>query len=150
MPKRHMQPTEYMVPRDDLDVPRNYIERDAWPDGPLKSTAPVEAYLLQRIARDFENYRQRHNESYEEVAKRIRVGHMTLYKLANGLAWPNMLTVSRLERLYDRRMWGNEHREAEDPVPEDPKIVEARRAKKATAKAARNAKRAAAANTEES
>ncbi len=109
--KPRLKRTKDLKSADEFDPPRTYIVSGKWPHGQLAPDAPPEARLLQGIARDFDEYRNRddyHNAVYV-IAHELKLSHATVYNILRGTTWPNLITIARLEILYKRRLWGNEH-----------------------------------------
>ena len=103
-----------------LDPPRTYVDNgekgNKWPRGPLKDNAPAEALLAQGIATRILDAveklekKKRKKVSKREIADAAGIGHQTLYNFLNGDTWPDIVTIARLEMLFDQRLFGNEHR----------------------------------------
>ena len=126
------QPGEEPVPpRRGLKSPRAYIakkrknddgeqqadgeqgdgedEDEEWPFGRLKPDAPMEARLVQGIVGRIRYHCCRKDETPYAVAKGAGIGLETLYKILRGESYPSFATIARLERYFNRRLWGNEH-----------------------------------------
>ena len=103
-----------------LDPPRRYINNgtkgNKWPTGPLKDNAPAEALLAQGIAKRtlkaIETYEKKKRKKVpkREIAAEAGIGHQTLYNFLNGHTWPDIVTIARLEMLFDQQLFGIEHR----------------------------------------
>ena len=104
----------------ELKAPRKYIvnekKRNKWPNGPLVDNVPAEVLLakgiVRRILEAIETYekKKRKKVSKREIADEAGVGHQTLYNFLNGDTWPDIVTIARLEMLFDQRLFGIEHR----------------------------------------
>ena len=100
-------PCEYMV---------NGTKGNKWPTGPLKDNAPAEALLAQGIAKrilkaiETHEKKQRKKVSKREIADKAGIGHQTLCNFLNGDTWPDIVTIARLEMLFDQQLFGIEHR----------------------------------------
>ncbi|MDE0352058.1 MAG: helix-turn-helix transcriptional regulator [bacterium] len=81
----------------------------AFPQGPYKKTTPSEVYLAAGLAR---RLRQRmKGDSVRYWASKAELSPQTLINILNGKAWPDILTIARLEKtLGGRSLWGSEHR----------------------------------------
>ena len=49
--------------------------------------------------------------SIEDLADEIDgVSHQTIRNIIQGRTWPDLMTIARLERYFDRKLWGNAHK----------------------------------------
>ena len=111
-----------------LDPPRKYRYRpdeeqpdeeqpdEKWLDAPLDPNAPPEALLVQDIAKRLRKrvYEKlatsRGPKTIEDLAENIDgVSHQTIRNIIQGRFWPELATIARLERYFDRKLWGNAH-----------------------------------------
>ena len=88
----------------------------AFPQGPYKKTTPSEVYLAAGLAR---RLRQRmKGDSVRYWASKAELSPQTLINILNGKAWPDILTIARLEKtLGGRSLWGSEHRKTPNSTP---------------------------------
>ena len=103
------------------DRPRDYLAPGAtWPDGPLRPGAPPEAVLAWSLSRRFNaayevrkkpgtpvELTQQH--SLQGLAERAGLSKTTVHNFLKGKTWPDMLTVDRLERVLEVRLWNRDH-----------------------------------------
>ena len=102
---------EHMPEHPQRKAPRDYIaEGEQWPEGRLADTAPKEAHLAQGIAKQVLKQIDRNDTTIKKVAATQQLRIKTLQDLIDGKAWPDFVTVARLEIHFDRRLWGHEHK----------------------------------------
>lgn len=82
---------------------------EEWPYGQLADDAPKEARLVQGIVGRINRYAHKRGESRFAISRSADIGYETLYKLLRGETYPNLVTIARLEKHFNRRLWGNEH-----------------------------------------
>ena len=87
-----------------------------WPNGPLEDNVPAEVLLAKGIAsrtlKAIETYEKKKRKKVpkREIAAEAGVGHQTLYNFLNGNTWPDIVTIARLEMLFNQQLFGIEHR----------------------------------------
>ena len=107
---RHELPSPAMGdPAGRVPVPRDYLIDEAqWPDGRLRLHAPPEARLLKGIASRLQEAVG--DKSLRDIAKECGVAPQTVLNILAGTTWAHALSVARLERGLNVRLWGEEHR----------------------------------------
>ncbi len=89
--------------------PRSYLTDDAqWPAGHLRHNAPPEALLARAISRRL--HAALKGRSARAIAELAGLSHQTVINVLDGLTWWDAITIARLERALDTRLWGDEHR----------------------------------------
>ena len=103
--------------REGLPSPVDYMQdQTRWPDGDLAEDAPPEAHLVKAMVAKI-NLRIAIKErqlgkkmTRADFAKDAQFSRQTVYDLLDGNKWPAMTTIVKLERYFNVRLWGNEHR----------------------------------------
>ncbi len=105
-----LPPSEYRAPGEE------------WPYGHLADDAPKEARLVRGIVARINRHAHKRGESPFAISRSADIGYETLYKLLRGETYPNLVTIARLEKHFNRRLWGNEHlpRGKNTPPPTPP------------------------------
>ena len=101
-----------------LGRPRSHcLIEDDWPDSPLHLNVEPEVLLVHDIAVrlrelvDAKIAKTRGPISIEDLADEIDgVSHQTIRNIIQGRTWPDLMTIARLERYFDRKLWGNAHK----------------------------------------
>lgn len=99
--------------RKQLSKPRSYLSRNGkWPSGRFRPDAPeeLEFYLeivnrLRRICDD----KERDGVTIADIASAAKLSTATVYNILEGNSWGELLTIYRLERALDERLWHHEH-----------------------------------------
>ena len=85
--------------------PREYVGRDEWPFGFVDPGAPPEVDLAQQVAKRLHNEMSRKKLTSADVAAKTGVSEGTVNAIRDGLAWPDLVTIARLERGLSIRLW---------------------------------------------
>lgn len=90
---------------------------EAWLGVGLRPDAPPEALLVHDIAKrlkknvDTKLNKSRTLNSIEDLAEEIDgISHQTIRNIIQGRTWPDLSTIARLERYFNRKLWGNAHK----------------------------------------
>ena len=109
------EPREYRY-RYDKESPDEESPDEQWPDLPLDPNAPPEVLLVHNIAVRLKDLvdkkiaKPRGPRTIEDLADDIDgVSHQTIRNIIQGRVWPDLMTIARLERYFDRKLWGNAH-----------------------------------------
>ena len=54
-------------------------------------------------------------EAAREIAELAGLSHQTVLNVLNGNTWWDAITIARLERALDTKLWGEEHRKHRTP-----------------------------------
>lgn len=105
--------------RRGLDQPRAYVAADGeWPDGPFKQNAPAElafyAGVVRRLIDACAAARADDGMEIADIASAAQLGVATVYNILQGRSWCELLTVHRLERALNKRLWHHDHIEEPD------------------------------------
>lgn len=84
-----------------LRRPIDYIESGAWPSAAVEPFLP--ALLAQAFARNL--IAATAGRSTREVARRAELNHVTIANLRGGEAWPDTVTVAKLEASLGILLW---------------------------------------------
>lgn len=81
--------------------PANYLVAGDWPDGRIEGSPEAEAVRQFVVA-----LRDAMGESgLRETARAAGINHAALRKLLRGESWPDVVTLSRLERALGTDLW---------------------------------------------
>lgn len=88
-------------------APCRYLEEGGtWPAGPFKAKPPSEVRLAKIICERFEAaVNARLEMSIDKAAAEARVPLVVVQEFASGRRWPDLSTVSRLERALGTMLW---------------------------------------------
>ena len=81
--------------------PRSYIASGEWPVGKVEGPAEARyaAEVAKRLATAIEG------QSLLSVAREAGLDHTTVRALAEGVRWPDLITIARLEQSLGVRLW---------------------------------------------
>ncbi len=85
--------------------PNCYLARGSWPRGRLIDGAPPEAKRARRISQLFRNAYNARFYSLHSAANTTDVSEGAVESLLNGDAWPDLVTIARVERNCPLRLW---------------------------------------------
>ena len=89
--------------------PRSYLADGAqWPAGHLRPNSPPVALLARAISRRL--HKALAGRSTRQIAELAGLSHQTVINVLNGATWWDTITIARLERALDTKLWGKEHR----------------------------------------
>lgn len=74
-----------------------------WPNGVVTEDAPLATLYAAHIARVLTAALE--NRTVTGVAKEASVARSTLYDIAGGKTWPDVVTLARLEHVLGLRLW---------------------------------------------
>lgn len=88
-------------------APCHYLAKGGtWPTGPFKDEPPPEVRLAQAICIRFESaFNARPGLGMVGVADKAGLPLVVLQEFAGGRRWPDLSTVSRLERAFGTMLW---------------------------------------------
>ena len=94
--------------------PHSYLADGAqWPTGRLRATSPPEALLAHAISGRLHDTLK--GRTAREIAELAGLSHQTVLNVLNGNTWWDAITIARLERALDTKLWGEEHRKHRTP-----------------------------------
>ena len=77
--------------------------RGRWPDGKIHNNAPTATYWAAEIAKRLRIAVD--GSSKSDVAAEAEIARSTLYDLLNGEAWPDVVTVVKLQDALGVELW---------------------------------------------
>lgn len=83
--------------------PAAYLAAGTWPDGALVDHAPVPVVYARDIAHRLRAALQ--ERTIREVAASSQLARSTLHDLLAGRAWPDVVTLAKLEQVLNVRLW---------------------------------------------
>lgn len=87
--------------------PRDHLEPgQRWPNGRLRSDAPVEAVHARSLAKRLHYHMS--GRTNREVAEAADIAETTLSKLLRGEAWGALPVIVRLEHALEADLWRGE------------------------------------------
>lgn len=86
-----------------IGPPAAYIAGGEWPDGALRTDAPVAVTYARRIAIALRNAMADRNVSV--VADQAGIARSTVYDVMSGQTFPDLVTLAKLEELLQVRLW---------------------------------------------
>ncbi|MCY3631080.1 MAG: helix-turn-helix transcriptional regulator [bacterium] len=104
-------PTDPPAPsgRPKRNRPIDWLQNPStWPDGPFQLDFPPEVLLACYLAKRLRAALDRTDVSY--IARRADISVQTINNIAKGRTWGDLVSIARLERALDKRLWGYEHR----------------------------------------
>ncbi len=81
--------------------PASYLVSGSWPDG--RVDGPVEAWAVQQLCLRLREAMG--GRGLREVARAADVNHSSLRALLLGQAWPDVVTLARLEAAVGADLW---------------------------------------------
>lgn len=81
--------------------PRSYLVSGEWPAG--KVEGPAEARYAAEVARRLANAME--GQSLRATAREAGLDHTTVRALVEGVRWPDLITIARLEQALGVRLW---------------------------------------------
>ena len=85
--------------------PRDYLLPGEWPTGYLDPSTPPEVDLAQKVAEALRAKMSREGFSSADVAAKTQVSEGTVNAILAGLIWPDLVTIARLERGLNLKLW---------------------------------------------
>ena len=83
--------------------PRDYLNSGEWPIGYLDPSTPPEVKLAQKVAEELNKAVSRLTSA--DVADKTQVSEGTVNAIRDGLVWPDLVTIARLERGLRLKLW---------------------------------------------
>lgn len=91
--------------RNPTGPPREYLAAGDWPDGRLKTNAPVAAHYALEVSRRLREATD--GRPLAAVAEEAAIARSTLYDLLQGRTWADLQSLAKLESVLGRRLWPN-------------------------------------------
>ena len=100
--------------RREMDQPCEYLGAGGeWPDGPFKQDAPVELQFYAGVAKRLIDAcaaaKADEGKEIADIASDAQLGVATVYNILQGRSWCELLTIHRLEKALNRRLWHHDH-----------------------------------------
>ena len=94
--------------------PQSYLaDGEQWPAGHLRHNSPPVALLARAISQRL--HKALKGRSTRQIAELAGLSHQTVINVLNGATWWDTITIARLERALDTKLWGEEHRKHRTP-----------------------------------
>ena len=99
--------------RKKLSKPRDYLlEGGKWPHGRFRRDAPEELEFYLEIVRRLRKIcddEERKGVTIADIASAAKLSTATVYNILEGNSWGELLTIYRLEKALDKKLWHHEH-----------------------------------------
>lgn len=84
-------------------VPCDWLAEGDWPTGEFERDAPEDVAVAVAIAKALQVALEGRNKT--RIATAAGIERSTLYDILAGRSWPDMISLSKLERELDQGLW---------------------------------------------
>lgn len=83
--------------------PRDYLKSGQWPDGQFRKTAPPAVYWSAEISKRLRSAIG--ERTITSIAQEADLARSTIYDILNGVTWPDVVSIVKLQDTLDVELW---------------------------------------------